>query len=163
MAGNEKDFLGELKTAFEGLGAYWYKIPDSPVYKGMGTRFNCPRPFDALCILDGIPIAIEAKFQNSFSAFGLKNIRESQFHGLTSFEAAGGKAFVALNIHIKPVDGRARVNRLILFDWAEFRNLKQNFSTAELKQLAYCKGSRGTFDLNDLYAEIFPARKRGIR
>ena len=57
----ERIFLTELGKSFKAEGAFWFKIPDSPIHAGMKTRFTVSKPFDALVIKEGSPIAIEGK------------------------------------------------------------------------------------------------------
>jgi hypothetical protein len=33
-------------------GSYYHKLTDPPIFEGMKTRFNVPRPFDCFCLVN---------------------------------------------------------------------------------------------------------------
>ena len=154
---NEKSFLAELKRTFDEFGVFWYKIPDLPVYKSMSTRFNPPKPFDAIMLRQGVPYAIEAKYLPDFKSFGIRNLTQSQVEGLCDWQAAGGKAFVFLNVRRKSDASNdiSRINRLYVFDWSQMRASSKNYNKAELMQLPYSEGSKGVFDLDQVFKRCF--------
>lgn len=114
MAKQEAKFTAELRVAFEALGAWAYKIPDMPRYKGQKRR-NVPRPFDLAVCLDGRLIAVEVKQMQGFKAFGPRMMQPSQVEHLTKVEAVGGDSFVALFVHGKG----PRFVHLFVFPWSD--------------------------------------------
>lgn len=147
----ESKFLTELRDTFRNHGAFFYKIVDMPHFKGKMTRFDAPKPFDSMIVLEGIPIAIEAKIFKKFQAFGIRHLRPSQVEGLEAFEQAGGRSFVFLNVRIKAVAGEQKhVNRLYIFKWEDIRDAKASFKKAILEfELPFYDGAKGLFDLDD--------------
>jgi len=106
-------------------------------------------------LIQGIPIAIEAKYMPDYGSFGIKNLTESQRTGLSDFQAAGGIAYVFLNIRRKPDKeaGAERMNRLLVFDWLELRGMTGNYNKAELLQRPYYKGAEGIVDVGNKFSK----------
>lgn len=141
---NEQTFLLDLKASFAKYGAFWFKIPDMP-HTGP-TKFDVKKPFDAIARFNGRTHAIEAKFQKTYEAFGLRHLRPNQIKGLNDWQQQGGDAWVFLNIRrpTNHVTGERRCNNLIIFSWAEMkRRGKNTFKKAELikrTQFSFQKG-----------------------
>ncbi len=153
----EKIFLTELGTTFREIGAFWYKIPDQPVFAGMKTRFNVPKPFDGIMVYKGQSIAIEAKYMPDYGAFGVQVLTESQRQGLREFCSAGGTSYVFLNIRRKANKEKnlERLNRLLIFKYLELFQ----YSKSELLQRPYAKGAHGKFDLGIIFETILEGRR----
>lgn len=152
----EREFLIELKHSFAESGAFWYKIPDSPIFAGMQSRFTDPKPFDAIALYKGIPIAIEAKFIPDFKAFGIKSLRPSQIEGLDKWSTAGGLSYVFLNIR-RPADksaGIKRINRLLIFEYDELKIMEKNYRKKEIENYHGVDGFKKRFDLNLFFAPM---------
>lgn len=146
----ESKFLSELKNALISRGAYFYKIVDMPHFQGKKTRFDTPKPFDAFCLIEGTPIAIEAKIAKSFAAFGKRHLRPSQLIGLEEFQKAGGLSYVFLNIRIKAIKGEQKhENRLLIFNWNDLRDRDGSFKKSEIQSMKFIQGEKGGFDLNE--------------
>jgi len=151
----EANFLTELKHSFGQMeNTFWLKISDFPHFQGMKTRFDAAKPFDAVAVIDGVPIAIEAKMLKSFQAFGLRHLRECQIDGLERWERAGGKSYVFLNIRIKREKGRPGFNGLYIFHWREFRSLEKSIKKAELEKMDFIRGCRKLFDMEEIVRRI---------
>lgn len=134
---SEQKFLMYLKKSFLSTYTPWlhyFKIPDQPKFRGMNTQFDIKKPYDAFLVYRGIHIAIEAKFQKDYSAFGMKDLRENQIKGLDDAEMAGGMSFIFLNIK-RPTDHvkqQKRCNRLLIFPWSEFKAKGKSYFKEEL-------------------------------
>jgi hypothetical protein len=126
----ESKFLTRVKKSFEVVGAFFYKIPDLPHYKGQKTRFDIEKPFDAFAMWAGVGMAIEGKYLRDYEAFGLRNVRYCQEQGLNKYAAAGGKSFVFLGIK----------DRLLIFDWEEMGK-EFRFTKKQLMQIPYLEWS----------------------
>lgn len=96
----EATFLGEMARSVSEWGhpSWWYKIPDSPIYRGSKNRFTPPKPFDAILIQSGEPMAIEAKVHKKHRAWPLSSVKAHQIEGLQSVVAAGGRGVVLVNV-----------------------------------------------------------------
>jgi len=138
-------FCTEIVKSFHIAGAYAFKIPDSPAsYGGEKMRFSAGKAFDIHAVFSGLPMAIECKLYKSFKGFGLNQLRDEQIAALNAYWEAGGRAFVALNIRIKPIKGiQKRENRLLLFEWP-----LRFHSKAEILEHPYIEGSKGLFSLD---------------
>jgi len=160
----EKDFLTDLKHSFEMHGAFWHKIADSPVSMIRGARFEKAKPFDAISVYRGIPIAIEAKFIPDYKAFGIKSLRPSQVEGLTRFVNSGGLGFVFLNIRRTADKLRQirRLNRLMIFQFGEVGMLEggSNLRKTELEEYPYIEGSKKRYDLSEFLNGLKGTRPR---
>lgn len=148
----EKVFNTEIKNSLLALGHWAHKIGDQPIGKQEdggqshdGFRFNIKKPFDIIAIVHGRGVAIEGKMVRHFQAFGQRDIRDIQKENLDKALAAGGRAFVFLNI--RGVIAGRRENRCIIFDWEEFRNI-QTIPKRELEQCPFIPGHSGLFDLS---------------
>lgn len=110
-----------------------------------------PRPFDNITLIDGKLIAIEGKFQKSFKAFGMSQIRDSQKLNLDAVTHGGGAAFIFLNIWIPRQE-----NRLIIFDWTSFksRTAHSSYKMAELKALPHITGKKQRFSVPGILEKI---------
>jgi hypothetical protein len=164
MRRKESRFLSELRLTFiNEYNCFWYKIPDLPVYAGMKTRFNVSKPFDAVLLAQGKPIAIEAKYLADYGSFGPKNLTASQVEGLCDWQAAGGEAYVFLNIRRKQDKERnlTRLNRLLIFDWTALRVRTSNYSKQEMLSFPFVEGFKGQFDFDKLKREIFKDEENG--
>lgn len=147
----ERSFLTELGHSFVDAGAFWFKIPDLPHFKGSQFRFDAEKPFDAFACYMGLAMAIEGKSLREYEAFGVSQLRQCQVDGLDCFlDNGGGASFVMINIKLKATLGTHRSNRLLILDWSEHRDrLKKHGSIkkAELMDMSYIEGSKGRFDL----------------
>jgi hypothetical protein len=77
----------------------------------MQTKFTAAKPFDAIAVMNGTPVAIEAKYLPEYKAFGHRHLRESQKTGLDDFQRAGGQSYVFLNIR------NTGVNDMLIIPW----------------------------------------------
>jgi len=118
-------------------------------------KFDVPKPFDVICCIEGMAIAIEAKYLPKLKAFPLSAFQPSQIKGLTEFHNSGHEAFAVLNIRqaASVVDGIKRMNRLYVFEWFELLNYLQrnkSIKAKELEKLPFTEGSKGGFDVNNI-------------
>lgn len=145
MARREKVFLTQLRDSFRNFGAFFYKIPDTG---GSEVRFQIKKPFDAFVVLRGTPIAIEAKFQREYKAFGIKQLKDHQIEALEEF-SRHGESYVMLNIKHQGdrEKGLKRMNRLLIFYWEYFKQ-KETYKKAELLECFYVEAKGGVFDLS---------------
>jgi hypothetical protein len=97
----EATMTADLRRALEGIGAWVYKIPDAAILpKESGFRRTpVARPFDLVVCYRGRLLAIEVKQMCGYKAFSPRMMQPSQVEHLTTVEAAGGDAFVALFVH----------------------------------------------------------------
>lgn len=153
----EKVFNTEIKNSLLALGHWAHKIGDQPIGKQEdggqshdGFRFNIKKPFDIIAVICGRGVAIEGKMIRRFQAFGQRDIRDIQKENLDKMLAAGGRAFVFLNV--RGVIAGRRENRCIIFDWAEFREV-QTIPHRVLQTLPFIPGAHGLFDLH-IFCEI---------
>ena len=90
----ESNFANEIKRACSLIpNCFYYKIPDAYNME----RFSPKKPFDAIIISNGKPIAIEFKMIKEKKSFAFSNVREHQINGLMEFADAGGDAYVMVN------------------------------------------------------------------
>jgi len=152
----EKTFLTELRHSFEELGCFWYKITDSPVSALLGSRFESAKPFDAILVYEGIPIAVEAKSLKDYQAFGLRHLRPSQVKGLEDFEAAGGRSLVLVNIRraASRASGVKRLNQLMAFHWPELRDRGESFKKGEMIERRQWTGTKKRFPVGEILALV---------
>jgi len=155
MRGRETSFLVDIKNSFEAMEYFFYKIPDSPTSYGRGTkmRFTLPKPFDAIGVAAGFPLAVEAKVSKGYKAFGMKDMRPSQITNLDKFIMAGGKSFVFLKVWSPKTEKTKRFNRLLIFDWQYCRDewLKGTMKQKELMDWPYIDYRKKLYDLSDWY------------
>lgn len=57
----ERDFVSEFGRSIRHEGGFWHKISDSPIFKGMKTRFTRKKPFDGIAVLPGLVLFCEMK------------------------------------------------------------------------------------------------------
>lgn len=152
----EQAFLIELKNSFQKAKAFWFKIPDSPIYKGMQTKFTGAKPFDAILVYNGVPVAIEAKYLSDFKAFGMRQLQTSQIQNLEAFENAGGQSYLFLNVRRKanPECFESYVNALLIFPWSEFKKRKKAYSKDELFSRKQWNGKKGLFPVKSFLNSI---------
>ena len=148
----EATFSSELMESLRLMGAWCYKIADSPASWTKGiTRFTPEKPCDIIACLGGTMIGIECKQLKKFQAFGRTQMRDSQVKALGEIVAAGGKGYVFLNIRIKAIKGKQKPeNRLIVFDWAKWGERLSGNDTIKQKDLmawTHATGFKGLFDL----------------
>lgn len=160
----EQKFITELKKSIELFHEqmdepyFWYKIPDNP-HMGV-ARFDLPKPFDILYVVDSQPYCIEAKAMNKYRAFSLRDIRPSQVEYMTAFDDAGGVSYVFLNVRqaASKAEGIEYVNKLIVMQWATLypRLLDSSIKAKELRDAPGITGSKGLFDLSKGFIEYDP-------
>lgn len=148
----EADFTADLMDSLRAHGAYCYKIADSPASWTAGiTRFTPDKPCDVVTCFKGQFIAIECKQIKKFQAFGRTQIRQSQMDAADAICAAGGLAYIFLNIRIKAVKGVSKPeNRLLIFEWREW---SKTFKAGTIKQKdlmswSHTTGTKGIYDLD---------------
>lgn len=114
----EKAFLNELNRSARLLlpESFWYKIPDFPVSRSR-VRFSPVKPFDAVFVVDGTPVAVETKSHASDLSWPLNRTAPHQIEGLSAFGRAGGAAYVLLNVRYGR--GKARVNFVVMIEIKE--------------------------------------------
>ena len=100
---NERMFMSDLRQSFLESNIWSTTLIDGSDYS--------PRPFDNITCINGQLIAIEGKFQKTFSAFGIRNIRDSQIQNLNTVSHSLGHAFIFLNIWQPRTE-----NRLIIWE-----------------------------------------------
>lgn len=155
MANSNKEalFLTELKHSFreQVKNVFWYKIKDTPasVHASGAMRFDTPKPFDVLAVINGIPIAIEAKYMSDYQAFGKRHLRPAQVIGLEAFINGGGHSYIVLNIR-KPRE----VNRVIIFNWLDFKKLDKSIGKNQLQQCEYIEGIKGRYPVKQMAAHM---------
>lgn len=148
----ESNFTSEIMDSLRLMGAWCYKIADSPTSWTKGiTRFTPEKPCDVIVCLRGKMIGIESKQLKKFEAFGRTQMRDSQIKALGEIVAAGGTGYVFLNIRVKAIKGKQKhENRLIVFDWAKWGERLSGNDTIKQKDLlnwTHVTGKDGLFDL----------------
>lgn len=135
--GREKNFLTKFKNSLLSEGIYAYKIPDSM----SGERFMMKRPYDMVAAPSGKFMAIEAKYQSDFKAFGIKNLAEHQVESLNKVLSMGCQATVILGI-FKP-----RVHDyLLVFPFSKLVE-KGTYYKNELIEYPRTSCKKGLYDL----------------
>lgn len=136
---NERKFMSHLRLSFLDNN-----IPAFTLYDGSD---HMTRPFDQVVCYQGRYIALEGKFQKSFKAFGMSQIRDSQVLGLNAVTQGGGIALIALNIWIPRQE-----NRLIIWPWQEFkkRTTISSYKKPELEAMPYIQGKKGRFPIDQV-------------
>jgi penicillin-binding protein-related factor A (putative recombinase) len=142
---SEQKYTTILKKSFHNLGAWFYKIPDSP------NQFQFAKPFDAFLVVRGISMAIEAKWidwTRSGSGFSKKQLRGSQISGLSDHFEAGGRSYVVLFLKAQ----RSEI-RLYVWKWCDILELwdKSNgvIPRKELEKMEYITLENNSFDLSE--------------
>jgi len=160
LAKPEQTFLTELKKSFIHYGAFFHKIADSLHHPAMKSRFDLPKPFDAIAAFAGTPIAIEAKVLRKYEAFGVRHLRPCQVEGLDWF-AENGSSYVFLNIRHagNKAEGIKRINRLYMFEWGDFKR-REVIKKNEFDQFLYIDKKDGIFPIVDWLA-FLDARRLG--
>lgn len=156
MANIERKFLTELKNSFGAHGAFFYKVPDMPHFKGSRIRFDAEKPFDAFLKYHGNAVAIEAKYLSDFKAFGLRQLRPNQIEGLDGWSnGVPGTAFVFLNIRRKPnrLLEVSAANVMLVFEWTAFK-AKGVYKKAELVQYSQVTGKAGKYDVTSFLDDL---------
>ena len=94
MVKREQKFLTEFGKEIKGRNQdiFWFKIPD------YATRQQVAKPYDVEMTFCGTPVGIEAKFSRSRPRDYEGLLRLSQHQGLDWKIAAGGKAFVFVEV-----------------------------------------------------------------
>lgn len=123
---NEKTVTPWVRYSFERIGAWAYKIPDAPRYKGQQRMSPVARPFDLTICYEGQYHALELKFLRDYQAFGRRHLRESQVEHLDAVENAGGSSWVGAVVCVP-----RRFCRLILWPWREFPQRSMRKSALE--------------------------------
>lgn len=98
---------------------FWYKLADVPLNSIAATlkQVLCKRclrlaqtrtglfryqggknPFDVLCVIDGIPLAIEFKLHRDHTAFSLDQIKDHQVDALRDFHNAFGLGLILIGV-----------------------------------------------------------------
>jgi len=108
----ESNFAREMKASFESFGHFYLKIPDAIPSVGVnnknGPRFIPPKPFDAIAVWRGLPIAMEYKQHKSDTqAFRFDRLAAHQKKNLLAHAEAGGLSFVIINVRVP-----RRINRV---------------------------------------------------
>ena len=146
--------MSELKRSFDAYDCWYYKIPDAPI----NMRFQIEKPFDSILVRDGKFIAIEGKALKKFEAFGMRHLRPSQIKNLEAITKQGARGYVFLNIRVSsnPVEGVKRENRLLIWEWEEFKRATKNGSIKQSGVIShpYIKGSNKFYDLQDFIDRI---------
>lgn len=118
-----------------------------------GSRFNPEKPFDIVAFIHGRAVAIEGKQFKKYQAFGERHMRPSQIEEFNRIvDSESGRALVFLNIR----QAKPRLNRLLIFDWA---NLRERFKEGsikmgELEAQPYLEGRKKLFPLTGFYVAI---------
>jgi len=139
-------------------GSAWaYKIPDSPIFAGMKTRFTGAKPCDIVGGYAGYFFGIESKQIKKYQAFGIGALRPSQVGELSKITDAGNRAFVFLNVRIK----KPYVNRLLIFDWEDDtwkgtpqRASLKKFDIEEIAMQEGIVGKNGLYDLGPFLEDL---------
>ena len=149
----ESDFQAELLKSLRTQGCYAEKIPDAPTSKMKGLRFTLPKPFDIFASVNGQFVAIECKQIKKFEAFGLSHMRPSQIEHLSKVIQKGGRAFVFLNVRIKPSVAKQikHENRLLIFDWGVWheRWKIESLKKKDIEERPFIQGFDHYYDLNE--------------
>jgi len=146
---NERTFMSNVKLSFLDHNLWATTLVD-------GSDFQT-RPCDMIACLEGKLVAIEGKFQKSFSAFGIKHIRDSQVLNLDAISQGRGVAFIFLNIWIPNKE-----NRLLIWEWEIFKKITANASLKKktLLEMPYIQGAKKRFPIEDILLEIDSQLKR---
>lgn len=141
----ESKFITEVVNSLKSQGLWAYKVPDMPAswMGGTGLRFVPEKPCDIIAMRGKIGLLIECKQIKKFEAFGMRHMRESQIKNLNEVTDKGGLGFVFLNIRI----ASPRENRLIIFEWQEFRYRTESIKGKEIKEFPFIQGFKDEFDL----------------
>lgn len=136
---NEHKFVGNIKKSLLEHNIWSTILVD-------GADFS-PRPCDLLACVSGKLVAVEAKFQRDFKAFGIKHIRDSQVLNLDFINQGGGMGFIFLNIFIP-----YKENRLLIWEWNQFKKITANGSIKkkELMEHPYLPCHKGRFSAQDM-------------
>jgi penicillin-binding protein-related factor A (putative recombinase) len=148
----ESNFTTDVMRSLRRIGAWAYKIPDAPSSKITGLRFTAAKPCDIVACVDGKFVAIETKFKKKFSAFSVRDMRESQLVNLTNILRDNGNAYVFLGIK-EPCHS----TKLFIFEWAHIGELFAvglSMSAKDLKGLPYLEMESGVFDLSEWKDEL---------
>ncbi|MEM4973609.1 MAG: hypothetical protein QXR87_07900, partial [Candidatus Hadarchaeales archaeon] len=114
----EARFIAEFRRGIP-RGAFFFKIPDLPVFRGSRLRFFGRRPFDAFMIYRGRVFAFEFKqFGGLTLPFSI--LSKGQERSLLQAERAGAFSFVVVNYR----RGRRR-NRCVAFPIRTFISLRK--------------------------------------
>jgi len=140
---NERQVASNLRKSFL-ENETWCAI----IYDGMDFA---ERPFDMVSIFKSKLVAIELKFLKSFSAFGMRHMRESQIKNLNMVSESGALAFVFLNIWIPHKE-----NRLLIWEWNRFKSLTADgtIKKKELEQWAFIQGKAQRFPVDKIHEEF---------
>lgn len=107
----ESDFAKEVKASFEAQGHFYLKIPDAIPAPAVNDengqrvfsrpRFIPPKPFDAMAVWRGVPIAMEYKQHKSETGgFSFDRLAPHQKKHLSAFKESGGLALIIINVRI---------------------------------------------------------------
>lgn len=140
---NERQFMSNIRLSFLDNNIWSTTLVDGSDYS--------PRPCDNITLLDGRLLAIEGKFQKSFKAFGMGQIRDSQVLNLDAITQGGGVASIFLNIWIPREE-----NRLIIWEWSDFKEKTRNGSIKkkELLEMPYIEGRKQRFPVDQILDRI---------
>ena len=140
---NERRFMSNIKSSFLENNIWSTILVD-------GSDFS-PRPCDMIANYHGRLWAIEGKFQKSFKAFGLSQIRDSQRLNLDAITQGGGIASIFLNIWIPRQE-----NRLLIWHLQDFKSRaeKSSFKKGELMAMPYIQGSKNRFSVQEILKSV---------
>jgi hypothetical protein len=85
----EVDFCTKVKNSLIALGAWAYKIPDSPIFKGNAQSFTPAKPCDLVAGINGRLVLIECKVIKRLSQFKLSLFRPSQIETFENIKRNG--------------------------------------------------------------------------
>jgi penicillin-binding protein-related factor A (putative recombinase) len=134
----ESKFLTEIINSREIIcpGAFFYKIPDPPIFKGSKTRFNVQRPYDLEVAWAGKLLAVEAKVHRVHTAWPISKVAEHQIENLKCNKVNGKDAYVVINVRYGL--GKSRVNFAAIIDIDEIIELKKenkkSITVSELRE-----------------------------
>lgn len=93
----EQRFGLEVRNSFRRIpGAFYFKIPDLPVFRGSRFRFGGRRPFDAFAVVGGKTLVMEYKVLRG-RTLPFSVLAPHQERALREAERAGARAYVLVN------------------------------------------------------------------
>lgn len=136
----EKRFLDEFRESKKVFcsTAFYLKIPDPPIFKGMKTRFNVERPFDVIMIWKGKTFTIEAKWHDrlnktktKFAPWSFDKVASHQIENLLEAKQNGAYAYILVNIrYTKQIP---KTNFVACIEIDEFLKLKKNYGRKSIE------------------------------
>lgn len=117
--------------------AFFYKIPDIPIFADSKFRFAPEKPFDLILIWKGKTIVIETKVHKKETAWPMSKVKDCQIEGLLQCNRNGVDAYIMINVRIGL--GKNRVNFCALLSIEEFMKYKKKQKSIKVEILQAMK------------------------